>query len=88
MTTDTIRIADYLRDNDVRVTTLASGREIADEMARETIDLLVFDFRLPDEDGMQIARRLRAESDLPIIMLTGRKDEADRVMCLELGADD
>jgi DNA-binding response OmpR family regulator len=81
-------IADYLSDNEVRVTTLPSGREIAEVMARETIDLLVLDLRLPGEDGMQIARRLREESDLPIIMLTGRKDEADRVMGLELGADD
>ncbi len=81
-------IADYLSDNEVRVTTLASGREIAEVMARETIDLLVLDLRLPGEDGMQIARKLREESDLPIIMLTGRKDEADRVMGLELGADD
>src|SRR5215831_14307666 len=81
-------IADYLADNDVRVTTLASGREIAEVMARETIDLLVLDLRLPGEDGMQIARKLREESDVPIIMLTGRKDEADRVMGLELGADD
>jgi DNA-binding response OmpR family regulator len=57
-------------------------------MARETIDLVILDLRLPGEDGMQIARKLREESDLPIIMLTGRKDEADRVMGLELGADD
>jgi DNA-binding response OmpR family regulator len=81
-------IADYLSDNEVRVTTLASGREIAGIMACETIDLLVLDLRLPSEDGMEIARRLREESDLPIIMLSGRKDEADRVMGLELGADD
>jgi DNA-binding response OmpR family regulator len=81
-------IADYLADNEVRVTTLATGREIADVMARETVDLLVLDLRLPGEDGMQIARKLREESDVPIIMLTGRKDEADRVMGLELGADD
>lgn len=81
-------IADYLTDNDLHVTTLASGREIADVMSRETIDLLVLDLRLPGEDGMQIARRLREESNLPIIILTGRKDEADRVMGLELGADD
>jgi two-component system, OmpR family, response regulator len=57
-------------------------------MERETIDLVILDLRLPGEDGMQIARKLREESDLPIIMLTGRKDEADRVMGLELGADD
>jgi DNA-binding response OmpR family regulator len=81
-------IEHYLGDNQLRVTTLASGREIAGVMARETIDLLVLDLRLPGEDGMQIARKLREDSDIPIIMLTGRKDEADRVMGLELGADD
>jgi DNA-binding response OmpR family regulator len=81
-------IADYLTDNDLRVTALESGRHIAEVMSRETIDLLILDLRLPGEDGMQIARRLREESDLPIIILTARKDEADRVMGLELGADD
>jgi two-component system, OmpR family, response regulator len=81
-------IADYLADYDMRVTTLASGREIADVLTRETIDLLVLDLRLPGEDGIQIARKLREVSDLPIIMLTGRKDEADRVMALELAVDD
>src|SRR5882672_2365206 len=81
-------ISNYLGDNDIRVTALASGREIADVMAREVIDLLVLDWRMPGEDGLEIARRLRAESLVPIIMLTGRKDEADRVMSLELAADD
>ena len=81
-------IVDYLADNDMRVTAAASGREIADAMARETVDLLVLDLRLPGEDGMQIARTIRAQSDIPIIMLTGRRDEADRVMGLEIGADD
>jgi DNA-binding response OmpR family regulator len=81
-------IADYLGDNEMRVTALAGGRGIAEIMERETIDLVVLDWRLPGEDGMDIARRLRAESHVPIIMLTGRKDEADRVMGLELAADD
>jgi two-component system OmpR family response regulator len=81
-------IADYLSDNDMRVTAIGSGKEITEIMARDTIDLLILDLKLPGEDGMQIARNLRAESDIPIIMLTGRKDEADRVMGLELGADD
>jgi DNA-binding response OmpR family regulator len=81
-------ITDYLSDNDVSVTALPSGREIANAMTRETIDLLILDLKLPGEDGMEIARRLRAASDIPIIMLTGRRDEADRVMGLELGADD
>jgi two-component system, OmpR family, response regulator len=81
-------IADYLTDNELRVTAVASGREVGDVLGRETIDLIVLDLRLPGEDGMQIARKLRAESQIPIIMLTGRKDEADRIMGLELGADD
>ena len=81
-------IVDYLGDNEIKVTALASGNEIAAAMEHESVDLLVLDLRLPGEDGMHIARRLREASQLPIIMLTGRKDEADRVMALELGADD
>jgi DNA-binding response OmpR family regulator len=82
-------IADYLGDNDFRVTAIGTGRQIGEVMGRETVDLLVLDLRLPGEDGMEIARRLRQEFvGLPIIILTGRRDEADRVMGLELGADD
>ena len=82
-------IVDYLGDNDIRVTAIGSARLIEDVMARETIDLLVLDLRMPGEDGLEVARRLRAESvGLPIIILTGVRDEADRVMGLELGADD
>jgi two-component system, OmpR family, response regulator len=81
-------IADYLGDNQVRVTTLVSGREIGMVMAREVVDLIILDPRLPGEDGMQIARKLREKSDVPIIMLTGRADEVDRVIALELAVDD
>ena len=81
-------IADYLGDNDMRVTSLASGREVGDVLARDVVDLVILDLKLPGEDGMHIARTLRSDSDIPIIMLTGRKDEADRIMGLELGADD
>ena len=81
-------IVDYLQDNDIRATAVATGREMDEVLAREVIDLLVLDLRLPGEDGLAIARRLREQSTLPIIILTGRRDEADRVMGLELGADD
>jgi two-component system, OmpR family, response regulator len=81
-------IVDYLGDNEVKVTALESGHGIAAVMERESIDLVVLDVRMPGQDGMVIARKLREDSQLPIIMLTGRKDEADRVMGLELGADD
>jgi two-component system OmpR family response regulator len=81
-------VAEYLEQNDFRVTTVASGAELGAAMARELVDLVILDLRLPGEDGMQIARKLREESAIPILMLTGRAEEADRVMGLELGADD
>jgi two-component system OmpR family response regulator len=79
---------EYFADNGVRVTAVASGAEMADVLAENAIDLVVLDLRLAGEDGMQLTRNLREQSDIPIIMITGRKDEADRVMGLELGADD
>jgi DNA-binding response OmpR family regulator len=59
-----------------------------DVLASEVVDLAVLDLRLSGEDGMELARRLRQDSTLPIIIVTGRKEEADRVMGLEFGADD
>jgi two-component system, OmpR family, response regulator len=82
-------LSEYLGDNELRVTTLANGREIAAIMERDAVDLVLLDLRLTGgEDGMQIARRLREDSDVPIIMLTARKEAADLVMGLEIGADD
>jgi len=81
-------VSEYLTQNDLRVTAVATGKALAEAMARETIDLVILDLRLDGEDGLQIARRLREESQIPILMLTGRAEEADRVMGLELGADD
>jgi DNA-binding response OmpR family regulator len=81
-------IADYLAKHDVRVTAVADGRSMTEVLANEVIDLIVLDLKLRTEDGMNLARKVRDESAIPIIMLTGRSDEADRVMGLELGADD
>jgi two-component system OmpR family response regulator len=81
-------IATYLVENDLRVTTAATGAEMAKALDEEAIDLVVLDLRLHEEDGMQLARKLRDDSTLPIIIVTGKQDEADRVMGLELGADD
>jgi two-component system OmpR family response regulator len=81
-------LSEYLGQNDLRVTALAAGGELDAVLARETVDLLVLDLGLGAEDGLHIARRLRVDSALPILMLTGRTEEADRVMGLELGADD
>lgn len=78
----------YLSDNELRVTAVATQRELEATMSRDTVDAVVLDVRLQGEDGMQIARRLREQSQVPILMLTGRAEEADRVMGLEIGADD
>ena len=81
-------IADYLGQNEFRVTAVADGSAMQAVLAEKVVDLIVLDLKLRGEDGMALARRLRDESTIPIIMLTGRRDEADRVMGLELGADD
>ena len=81
-------LEDYLTENAFRVTACANGQQMKGALAEEAIDLIVLDLRLAGEDGMSIARSLRDQSAIPIVMLTGVKDEADRVMGLELGADD
>ncbi|MEO8523653.1 MAG: response regulator [Caldimonas sp.] len=85
-TCDLVRV--YLGDRDMRVTTVASGADMSQVLARESVDLVLLDLRLNGEDGLEIARNLRGSSKVPIIILTGRQDEADRIMGLELGADD
>jgi len=81
-------VADYLGQHEFRVTAVADGRAMQAVLAGEVVDLIVLDLKLQTEDGMALARRLREESTIPLIMLTGRSEEADRVMGLELGADD
>lgn len=79
---------EYLAENGLRVSTASSGREMSQILSEQTIDLVILDLRLKDEDGMTIARSLRERLSMPVIILTGVRDEADRVMGLELGADD
>jgi CheY-like chemotaxis protein len=82
-------IADYLADQNMRVSVAADSREMQRVLAAEGIDLVVLDLKLGNEDGLAIVRALRAQSNLPIIVLTGHRREAvDRVVGLELGADD
>jgi DNA-binding response OmpR family regulator len=81
-------LTEYLAENGVRVSTAPNGQEMSQILADEAIDLVILDLRLANEDGMAIARRLREQLAIPVVMLTGVRDEADRVMGLELGADD
>ncbi len=70
------------------VITAADGQLALTHAAREAPDLVVLDVGLPELDGFEVCRRIRARSDVPILFLTARDDEIDRVLGLELGADD
>ena len=71
-----------------RVVSARDGEEALSRFAEEPVDLVVLDIMLPKLDGLEVCKRLRAESSVPIIMLTARDDEFDTVLGLELGADD
>src|SRR5882762_5264565 len=71
-----------------RVLQARDGEEAMRRFASERIDLVVLDIMLPKLDGLEVCKRLRAESEVPIIMLTARDDELDKVLGLELGAED
>jgi len=81
-------LAQYLEKHDFRTTAVADGKEMRRILDRTHIDLLVLDLMLPGEDGLTLCRELRSRSQLPIIMLTARGEEVDRIVGLELGADD
>lgn len=81
-------VAQLLRDNGYRVTSMEDGRGLMKSMRDGRYDLVILDLMLPGEDGLSLCRRLRAESNTPVIMLTARGDDMDRILGLEIGADD
>ena len=81
-------INDYLVENGYRVSCAANGAEMQVVIQSDTVDLIVLDVKMPGDDGFSLARMVRQTSDVPIIMLTGQSHEVDRVLGLELGADD
>jgi DNA-binding response OmpR family regulator len=81
-------VSDYLGEAGFRVTTSGTAREGEQRLKREGFDALVLDLMLPDGDGLEVCRRIRQDSDVPILMLTARGDAMDRVVGLEIGADD
>lgn len=78
----------YLRKNGLRVTAVAEGKSMWRALDAGRVDLIVLDLMLPGEDGLTLCRNLRAASDIPVIMLTARGEETDRIVGLEMGADD
>jgi len=78
----------YLEQAGFAVVTASDGREAIDALEHSELDLVILDWMLPKLDGMEVATRIRRDSDVPIIMLTARTEEADRVSGLEAGADD
>lgn len=78
----------YLTRNGFRATAVADGRAMYAALATQAFDLVVLDVMLPGDDGLTLCRELRSRSNLPILMLTARGDDFDRILGLEMGADD
>ncbi|MFC3851793.1 response regulator [Salinispirillum marinum] len=78
----------YLTRNQFRVSTAHNGQQMMARLDKQHIDLIVLDIMMPGEDGFTLCKKVRASSSIPIIMLTAGNDETDRIIGLELGADD
>ena len=81
-------LREYLQKNGYRVSAAADGKAMRAAMGAAHPDLVVLDLMLPGEDGLSLCRGLRARGDVPVIMLTARGEETDRIVGLEMGADD
>ena len=81
-------LVDYLARNGFDAVSARDGREMWQALERHAIDLVVLDLMLPDTDGLTLCRDLRAKSNLPVLMLTARGEETERIIGIEMGADD
>ena len=81
-------LVDYLARNGFEAVAARDGREMWQALDRHAIDLVVLDLMLPDTDGLTLCRELRAKSNLPVLMLTALGEETDRIVGIEMGADD
>nr|WP_298688607.1 response regulator [uncultured Dongia sp.] len=82
------RLAKFLREHGLTVTEAIDGRDMTAKLSRSQVDLIVLDIMMPGDDGLTLCRRLRADNTIPIILLTASDGDADRIVGLELGADD
>src|SRR4030095_11007092 len=81
-------VSRYLQQHGYRVSAAGSAREFRQLLEHSALDLVVLDIVMPGEDGLALCRQLRTSSDLPIILLTAMTEETDRIVGLEMGADD
>jgi DNA-binding response OmpR family regulator len=81
-------VALYLKNAGYRVQSVGTGQEALDALSHDRPDLIVLDLMLPDIDGIEVCRRIRRGSDIPILMLTARDEDVDKIIGLEVGADD
>ena len=81
-------LGEYLRKNGYKATAVPDGKAMWIALSRGKVDLIVLDLMLPGDDGLTLCRKLRSDSDTPVIMLTARGEETDRIVGLEMGADD
>jgi two-component system OmpR family response regulator len=81
-------LAEYLERNGYAVITLADGRNVFKTLDTHAVDVIVLDIMMPGPDGLEVCRTLRSRSDIPVLMLSARGDPVDRVVGLEIGADD
>ena len=81
-------LAQYLSRNGFRVSAAANAAEARTRLAGNAIDLVVLDIMMPGEDGLSLCRHIRENGDLPVILLTAKSEETDRIIGLEMGADD
>lgn len=81
-------LAEYLEKNGYRTSTAGDGKAMWKALDEARVDLIVLDLNLPGDDGLALCRHLRTRSDIPVIMLTARGEPLDRILGLEMGADD
>jgi two-component system, OmpR family, alkaline phosphatase synthesis response regulator PhoP len=81
-------VALYLKNAGYRIQAVGTGRDAIERVAAETPSLVVLDLMLPDIDGLEVCRTIRQSSDVPILMLTARDEDVDKIIGLEVGADD
>lgn len=81
-------VAEYLEPYGFQIKTLSDGLQVLKTIHKESPDIIILDIMLPGKDGLEVLKEIRAELSVPVIMLTARGEDADRIVGLELGADD